>query len=281
MAFTSVLVNGQFGFGDRRVLGSVELRREGPAGRFSVAAYRSVREVEPWTGGLGFGNSVNALLTGHDDADYLLTLGAGLAYTWNNGPLADAQFGVYWERHRSMDVVPRGIWRFPANPPVAESEFLRAMVTKDARLGPLSIRSGVDLLAGEVGTAGRGWASLSLPFEILRRSGRIVVRAGAVRGDGLPQLAVRLGGPQTVRGYTYGVRAGREFWSAQLDVAVLESAWLMPVIFADVGDTFDRDPIAAVGVGVSLLNGLVRLNLAKGVRPSRGARLDVHFRAPR
>ena len=90
-----------------------------------------------------------------------------------------------------------------------------------------------------------------------------------------------MGGPTTVRGFTYGTRMGREFWSAQLDYALARSAALAPVVFADVGDTFTSDPMVGVGVGLSLLNGLMRFDFAWGVRPESQFRFDLVFRANR
>lgn len=58
-------------------------------------------------------------------------------------------------------------------------------------------------------------------------------------------------------------------------------AVLMPVAFVDVGDTFSGDPLISTGVGISLLGGFLRLNLAQPVRPVGPARIDMYFRAPR
>ncbi|MFQ6045094.1 MAG: hypothetical protein ACE5PT_01875 [Gemmatimonadales bacterium] len=279
--FTSLLVGGQFGVGDLRPVGSITIRRDGPRGRFDLTARRAVREVEPWTSGLGFGNSLNALFTGHDDADYYLTLGAGFTYTWYSGPLENVRLSGSLERHRSMALAPRTLWMFPPNPAVLDGTFVRGSVFRKARLGPLEAGVGADVLSGSLATAARGWASLSMAFGVLGRTGRITVRGGAVRGDSLPQLTPRLGGPQSVRGYRYGVRAAREFWAVQLDAALRREAVLTPVAFFDIGDTFHGDPLVSVGAGLSLLNGLVRLDFSKGLRPAEEVRFDLHFRAPR
>ena len=109
----------------------------------------------------------------------------------------------------------------------------------------------------------------------------LTLRAGALRGDRLPQMEFRLGGPQTVRGFTYGERQGSEFWSAQLDMALTRSPLWAPVMFVDVGDTFSSDPIVGAGIGLSLINGLIRFNLSKGIDPWNEVRFDLAFRAPR
>jgi len=74
---------------------------------------------------------------------------------------------------------------------------------------------------------------------------------------------------------------GREFWSAQLDFAIARSSFWAPILFVDVGDTFTSDPMVGAGAGLSLVNGLLRFNLSKGVRPSNGVRFDLAFSAAR
>ncbi len=287
-AFTTVLARAKFGFGDQRPTGAVAWRRDGPGGRFDLTAYRDVREVEPWTRGLGVGNSLNGIFTGHDDADYYLALGAGFSYSWNTGLLRDLEFGAYFERHRTMateaDAPIPDLWstgNFPQNPRVAEGNFFRGSVSRVGAIGIAQLRQAADVLADGDLTAGRLWGSASIPYRIFGRTGTLMLRAGVLRGDSLPQLEFRVGGPQTVRGYTYGTRVDRQFWSAQLDFALARSPIWAPVVFLDIGDTFSSDPMVGAGTGLSLINGLVRFSLSLGLRPSTDLRFDLEFRAPR
>jgi outer membrane translocation and assembly module TamA len=169
-----------------------------------------------------------------------------------------------------------------SNPPVAVGTFFRYGLSRDDRFHGASVTTGVELVTDMSSrTAGRGWAGIQVPFTVLQRTGRVVVRGGITRGDNLPQVMMRLGGPQTVRGYPYGARVGKEFWSAQLDYALFARGVWTPVVFADVGDTFNNDPLVGVGAGVSLLNGMIRANVSKGVRPDGDLRFDLVFRAYR
>jgi hypothetical protein len=286
--FTSLLVAARFGLSDRRPTGSVTWRRDAPAGRFDLKVYRTVAEVGPWTKGLGIGNSINALFVGHDDADYYLTSGGSIAYSWNYGLLEDVELALSYEYQESMEVATTSgiadIWgdgTFQDNPSVFEGWFFRALLSRKDRLGVVSLGLGAELFAGENGSGGRPWVTLEVPFGFPQLSGALTTRAGIMWGDSLTQAMYRLGGPQTVRGYTYGERTGTEFWSAQLDVAVGRSRILAPVVFFDIGDTFTSDPLIGTGVGLSLLNGLMRFNLSKGIRPDRSVRFDLLFRAPR
>jgi hypothetical protein len=286
--FTSVLATARFGFSDLRPTGTLTWRRDGPAGRWDVRGFRSVTESESWSRGLGIGNSLNALLVGNDDADYYLTTGGGLSYQWNHGLLRDVEVALSYERHESMEVATGSIiadvWgnrAFQENPAVNEGWFAHGRLARRGRWGPVSLAPGVELLAGEAGSAGRAWASVGVPFTVLGLGGAVQLKTAITRGDSLPQLASRLGGPHTVRGYTYGVRQGRELWSAQLDVALSRSRLLAPVVFFDIGDTFTANPLIGAGAGLSLLNGLMRFNLSKGLRPVEALRFDLLFRAPR
>jgi hypothetical protein len=292
--FTTVLLAGRFGVGDLRPTGTALWRYDGPDGQLDLRVHRTVFEVEPWTQGLAISNSINAFWTGHDDADYYLASGGGWSFAWNHGILRETQVGGAVEYHESVEkttdvALPNlfGDFTFQENPPVDEGWFFRGRLSRRDPIGPATLRSGAEVLAGEDLAGGRLWGSLELPFSLLGRTGNVTLRTGVALGDTLQQLQLRLGGPQTVRGYAYGTRRDRSFWSAQLDYALLESAWITPVLFADVGDTFDGEPLVGVGAGVSLLSGLVRFDFSKALRaPLSGVeapdlRFDIRLRAPR
>ncbi|HEX9692651.1 MAG TPA: hypothetical protein VGA22_11175 [Gemmatimonadales bacterium] len=285
---TSVLVSGRMGLSDLRPLANVTLRHDGPAGRLDFMGYRDLREVEPWTRGLGVGNSLNALFTGHDDADYFLTAGGGLEWTWNAGALRNLEIRLGYEWHDGV-VVTSGsgvadLWGtgiFQPNPPVTEGWFGVGELRWDRRFGPMTIGAGVGAASDWSLVAGRGWVHTEVGFRLLQRTGKIGGKIAATRGDSLPQARWRLGGPQTVRGFAYGTRQGAAMWAVQLDMALTRSGAFTPVVFVDVGDTFDRDPLVGVGGGISILHGLLRFNVAAGVRPATKVRFDLLFRAPR
>jgi len=305
-AFTTVVGRAAIGLGDHRPTGTVTWRRDGPSGRLDITAFRAVRETEPWTGGLGFGNSMNALFTGHDDADYLLALGGGLAFqSYGRGLLREASVGVFFERQRTMGAFGRsdladvfGSGQFELNPPVTEGDYLRFSVSRRSGIGPVTLGQGADLLVGVDRSRGaaRFWGTADAPFVVAGRSGRFNARGGVSAGDDLDQMLYRIGGPETVRGYAYGALAGRAFWSAQLDVALRrEEAW-SPVVFVDVADAYrappgglrrldgvapGEGPLVGVGAGLSLFKGFVRFNVAKGLNPDRALRFDLLFRAQR
>lgn len=286
--FTSLLFAGRFGFSDKRLTESVTLRRDAPEGRLDVRAFHTVAEVEPWTRGLGVGNSINALFLGHDDADYYLQSGGSVTSTWNDGLLQDVEIRLSYEHHKSMETaatsVIAGLWGsriLPENASVEEGWFLRGAISRTVRLGVVTLGPGAEALLGEGSSAVRAWGGAEVGFGLPWVNGVLRVHAGVMRGDSPPQMLFRLGGPQTIRGFAYGARTGRAFWTAQLDAALGGPRLIAPVLFVDVGDTFSSDPLIGLGGGMSLLNGLVRIDVAKGLRPSAPVRFDLHFRAPR
>jgi hypothetical protein len=293
IAFTTVVLAGRYGFSDQRVTGSALVRRDAPGGLLEARVFHHVLEAEPWTRGLSLGNTLNATFAAHDDADYYLGSGASVAFTSYHGSLADVEFRLGAERHRSMDAVASsgvndflgGSGVLPPNPAVAPGDYVRASITPKRRIGWTTVTLGVEGLVSDSLAGGRGWVAAVVPFRALQRSGTLTLRTGYAVGDSLPQLEFRAGGPFTVRGYDYGYRRGAGGWSAQLDWSLRRRGWVWtPVVFADVGDTYrggDFEPLVGVGGGVSFFGGVARLNAAWGVNPETGFRFDLLFRAPR
>ena len=88
-----------------------------------------------------------------------------------------------------------------------------------------------------------------------------------------------IGGGQTVRGMLPGELAGNAYWLARAELGSSFVA-VRPVVFADLGwaggrgDWFHESaPLQSVGVGASFLDGLLRFDVAKAIRPSHGLRL--------
>lgn len=290
--FTTLHGTARYGFSDKRPTGSLTWRRDAPGGRLDFSAFRDVREVEPWTRGGGFGNSLNAIFAGNDDADYYLALGGGISFqSYGRGLLRNAALAVFFEQQRSMATVASsgindllgGTGVFPENTSVIEGDFLRASVSRRSFVGPVDLQQGVEALAGAGMFSARFWGAGRIPFQVAERSGELNFRAGGLAGDDMPQMRYRVGGPQTVRGYDYGTRTGTAFWSAQLDVSLLKDAAISPVIFGDIGDaTFSPvDPLITVGGGVSFIQGWVRFNVSQGLQADTPLRFDLLFRAPR
>jgi hemolysin activation/secretion protein len=90
-----------------------------------------------------------------------------------------------------------------------------------------------------------------------------------------------LGGPATLRGYDGAATTGNAFWRARAEIA---NQWpaARVVLFSDVARADARErlslanALASVGVGVSFIDGLFRVDLARAVRTPTGWRLDLY-----
>ncbi len=219
-AYTTLHLNARYGFADGHLLGSGTWRREGVDGRFEVTAYRRVRDVEPWTSGTGVGNSLKALVLGHDDADYYLApIGFGVSYRGYAGWLKDASVSLAFERQETILRASSSpiAGAFQPNPAIVDGDFARATLSKTWSVGfsgQTRLTLGGEGLLSSDSLSGRFWGAAHLPYATEGAIASLRLRAGAVVGSRLPQMDYRVGGPSTVRGYVYGPERGRTFWSA-------------------------------------------------------------------
>jgi len=132
----------------------------------------------------------------------------------------------------------------------------------------------------------RAAADITVSRGLGSRAAAALTLGGGASGGTLPvQRWWFLGGAHTVRGQSTATRAGDTYWLARGEIG---SSFVLarPVVFADFGWAGDRadfsspgTPISGVGVGASFLDGLVRFDIAKGIRPSRGLRGYMYLEA--
>jgi hemolysin activation/secretion protein len=139
---------------------------------------------------------------------------------------------------------------------------------------------------GEAAGGAAGYGRLAAEAAVTRDVGLVSLSAGAgagsSAGDLPPQRRWFLGGARTVRGQEAGALAGSAFRLAHAEAAV-PVAFLKASVFADAGWAGDRTdlwragrPLSGAGVGLSALNGLVRVDIATGLAPRRpGPRVDI------
>jgi hypothetical protein len=278
--------------GDERLTGALAVRRDGPDLEAWVRGHHRLREVEPWTSGLSLAGTLRAALLGDDAADYYLGTGAEIGAEWRLGPLRGTRMVMGWERQRSVATtdgsvvhdVMFGDGGFPLNPSIVEGNFGRVNLShRRATDGGTTVALGLDALAGGDRAAGRAWATADVQVAVGERRVRLAGRAGHVLGDSLPQLDFRAGGRHTVRGYEYGARRGRGLWAVQGEIEVYPNEWVAPVLMLDVGNVIGPeagDPLVGAGVGLSVGNGWLVIDLVKGLNPGTVVRADLSLRVP-
>lgn len=280
MPFLTGRVQARVGLDDQRPTIGVTLTREGASGSRELRAGRFLEDGDPFVDGRSFGNSLNALVTGHDDADYYLAEGAQVRFSGITGAAGEWSIRLAGEHHRSMAASPS---KRP-NPPIADGWWATAAVGLRGGLDAISIDLGTELHTDGTLALVRAWTRVrpvlgDLSFALL---------AGTASRDDIPQFQWRAGGPATVRGYDYGARSGSSFWAVQAEYALSRVPRAVPILFADAGtagrpgELFTADPLVGVGVGVAfpLLLTELRFELSKAVGPGSAGpvRFDIRFR---
>jgi hypothetical protein len=287
----------RFGFADLHPNAVLSASRESARRTIELRGYHELSTADPSRAALGLGNSLSALLLGRDAGEYYRASGASLTLappaldrrTWDVSAYGEYQNDVQRETHVAM---PR-IWDdsvFRSNITAAEAMQYGLQLNWRPWWGtdPRRAQFGVEVFAqGETGEydLARGMLTLrtAVPLTSRMRIGA-EASAGTSTGDITPQRLFFLGGARTLRGYDASTVAGTSMARGRLELARTASFGSLAV-FGDWGWAGDRDDIVnanqrlSVGIGASLLDGLLRVDLARGLRAPRGWRLDMHLDA--
>ena len=124
--------------------------------------------------------------------------------------------------------------------------------------------------------AGEGWLRWSLGVE---------AGAGTTWGDAPVQRSWFLGGGGSLRGYPASTLSGLSFARGRVELSRTFHVGSM-IFFGGAGWAGDRNDIESddilygIGVGGSVLDGLVRLDLSQGLKgPHKGFRMDLYLDA--
>jgi len=295
-AFWSLRGLVRYGFSDQRVLAGLDAIYDAPGGRWTFSGYRDLREVDPFSRGLSFGNSLNAAFTAHDDADYYVAQGGSvtLDHSLSRGldlaisaRVEDAS-SVSTESHSGLNDLLGGSGDFPANIAIQDGTFGILGARLDGRLGRSRWLIGAEGWLGETPSTGRVFGEWRQPIGRGGRDLMLSLKAGITTSPGLPQTDFRAGGRQTVRGFDYGHQRGQALWAFQADWVPIGGPWIRPVLFADAGQAAAADQLTqslilvGAGAGVSLVRGLIRIDLSHAFNPGiGGVRVDIALMAPR
>ncbi len=288
-AHTALRVKGRFGVADLYPNGELYFGRTTERGEIGFAVYRRLDPIGDWGNPLGLANSFNALFLGTDDGQYFRATGVEVA--------ADRVFSqlrlegrLFAERHRTAekntDVSIANLISGNKFQPVLQADS-GDVVGLSTRLrvwsspeSPGPAISGT--LWGELGGGDFEYArvagSTAAVLPLGHRFGAAVELGAGIAGGTVPaQRRYYLGGPYTLRGYETGARQGEDFWMGRFEFAALlgrvdrfgPARAIRLVGFFDAGwagESFStQDHALAVGGGVSLLDGLFRIDLAKGL----------------
>ena len=306
----SLGASGFFGLADLRPKVRLELQRSNLLRRLTLGAFHELRPTDPAGRYLDLGNSLSAFLFGRDNGEYYRATGADFTWRPPDGARESFVFRAYAERQsavanetdfallRAFD----GAGTFRPNIEADHAEEAGAEVRFSPWWGsdPGGAQLGVAMhgrwavwrVPGEdlrtdyqqasvtlrsiVPIAGEGWRRWSLGFE---------TAAGTTWGDAPVQRSWFLGGGSSLRGYSASTLSGLSFARGRVGLSRTFEAG-STILFGDAGwagdrNDFDSDDILyGVGLGGSVLDGLVRLDLSHGLKgPHKGFRIDLYLDA--
>ncbi|HEX5829451.1 MAG TPA: ShlB/FhaC/HecB family hemolysin secretion/activation protein [Gemmatimonadaceae bacterium] len=286
----------RIGTADWEPRGELALSRSDGRRTFEVAAYNRLGVANDWGDPLGFGASLTALAFGRDEGFYYRTLGAELRALGSTDGLLDARLFV--ERHRAAPVETQ----FSLPNAFGDHEFLPNIVAERGTTWGVAARAGrtwgldpdgARLFAqgrGEVGAGNFGYARGLLDLTASRPllagvEGALTMSGGGSVGTVPAQRRYYLGGPQTIRGQDGGAMAGDAYWMVRTELA---RGWpvVRPTLYYDMGWAGDRTtwrhpgtPASGAGIGASIMDGMLRADLSRGIRPERQWRVDLYLEA--
>lgn len=272
--------------------GSVGLERGRFPTRSGVELFSGLQDADPLREVNGALSSISALLTGYDDGNYYLARGGRAWVRFGELPVSGF-FSVFGERHEVAArrafyslLTPDPSEEGPADIPVDEGNYFGMRTQVQLQFGE-DPQSSVLLLRlhGQAATGVRDFVTLGTttdlvsplpgPFTLGLR-----LEAGVSGGRVPGQASYYLGGVRTVRGYSAATASGPSVLLLNAEIGTdLPLARL--VAFADVGWTdsvdrlFSRAPLSALGGGISIGDGIVRLDVARGLTEAGGWRMTA------
>ncbi len=299
-----------FGLADLHPKARIDLERSNVLRRIALGAYHELRATDERAGHLTTGNSVGALLFGSDDGEYYRATGIDLLWRPPAGQRESRQLRLYLERHEAVANetdfalfrVFDGDWSFRPNLAAEAGAEAGAELRLTPWWGrdPLRAQLGMEIdgrVAGwrgrgddDVSAYGQGAATLRAIIPVAGdgwESWRVGIEAGAGTswGDAPVQRSWFLGSARTLRGYPASALSGLSFGRARIEFNRAYHGTGIS-LFGDAGwagtrDDFDGDDVLyGIGVGGSILDGLIRLDLARGLKgPQAGFRMELHLDA--
>lgn len=286
----------RLGLADLHPNASFEVADERPGQRVALRIYHELAAIDERARHLELGNSLLAATIGRDDGDYYRRSGVSLEWRPPSSARRTFRASAWAEHHREASVgtdfalfrLASEAWSFRPNL-VADRgwEFgggleLAPYWGSDPNLA----QGGLDLtLQGALGDRDYARAALlgrlvvPLPARL-----RIGLEAGGGTAWGTPseQRLWTVGGPSTLRAYDPRALVGPSFARARAELARGYPFGRLSV-FSDVAWAGERggarreDLLYSVGAGVSLVDGLIRLDAALGLRSPRPFRLDLYL----
>ena len=285
----------RIGVADWSPNGELSLDRSDGRRNVGVGVYRRLVASNDWGDPLGFSSSVSALFFGRDEGFYYRTWGAELTGEKDYGLISS--WRLFAEQHFDATVHtefalahPGGVKGDLTNIDAVNGTIVGLAVGHHSSYGldPHGFRALTDFkLEGAAGTFDytRGSLQTTLSHGLGGLDGAITL-GGGTSGGRLPiQKQFFLGGVQTVRGQRAGAAIGDSFWMTSAEIGS-RSTGFRKIVFGDLGWAGSRTdfshpgrPLSGAGIGASFMDGLIRVDLAKGIYPEKSVRANLYVEA--
>lgn len=292
----TAIVGTRGSWADRQLNGDLNLERSNGRSTIRGTVFRRLAVASDFGAPLSFGAGLASLLYAGDEGFYYRAWGAELSGTTPRFGRTEWRLFAeqQWNAPRTTRfTLFRGAQDSRVLPNVTADkavEYGAAVRTqKGWGLDPRGFRVNADLRAeGATGDFeyGRGLIDLTVSHGLpYGAEMAITASAGGIAGTAPAQRAFQLGGLHTVRGIRPGTMSGSAFWMGRGELA-LSRRVVKPVLFGDVGWAGDRKNFNApgrlmsgVGVGASVMDGMIRLDVARGLWPQKAVRVDLSIEA--
>lgn len=258
---------------------------------YSLGAYKRLNAANDWGSPFRIGNSLSALLFGRDEGFYYRSTGVELTGTRDSTSATWRLFAEHqWDAPVNTQFSLNGK-DFGPNIVATKGNIAGAGVVKHVSRGldPRGLRVFGDISAEAAAGSfdyARGFFDLTFSHGLTNRmDGALTLGAGTSGGAVPPQRLWYLGGTQTIRGQRAGAASGNSFWMSRVEFGS-SMVGFRPIVFGDIGWAGPRDgwknpgrPLSGAGAGLSIMDGLVRFDVARGIYPETKIRTSFYVEA--
>ncbi|HUP90215.1 MAG TPA: BamA/TamA family outer membrane protein [Longimicrobiales bacterium] len=289
---------GRIGIADHKPGFELSVDKPGRKHSLTLGAYRRLNGMDPWSRPFSIGSSASALLLGHDEADYYRTLGAELKAEPAGSGARWYSLRLFTQKEEAetkhTDVSLRRVFNggFVFRPNLQADKIMahggELTLRFNHGVNPEGVRLGAEIYThGIVGDTrfARSALTLRTAFPLPGSfTGALEGAAGLTSSAAPVQHRWYIGGANSLRGYDASVLSGEAFWRGRAEIGLGMPA-IKLVAFSDVGWAGARDqyktakPLLSVGAGASLLDGIVRFDVARALRAPKGWGLSLYFDA--
>jgi hypothetical protein len=299
----SARTEARIGTGDLVPNGELSVARSNGRDELRLTAFHRLGVANDDFGSpLSFGASFGNVIDAGDEGFYYRSWGAELAGT-RRAPLfgMPVEWRMFAERQRSAGVDPNtqvslgdlfGNARFGDNIDATQLTAFgtRLAIARGFGVNPRAVRFDARLRLEGAATDrsdmakatgyGRYVADGTLTFPLGWFSSALTGAGGMSSGDLPIQRAFFVGGLHTVRGQAAKLDnpggVGNAFWLSRTELGLTRSLAFKPTLYYDVGWAGSRNdvtrigrPMSGAGAGLSVLDGLLRIDVARGIWPEK------------